>query len=202
MVTPTIHLCMADTFNFIVPVTSTTHLRMADTFNHRSCLSPSTCTHTDECYHGEKKRECKKNNVPTISSDWTVLRSSYHWTYCQAANCEWYVREDDFVYWNLIQWELVNSISEQINPFKCQSSVCVCVCVRLRACIRVCVCESVCVCELRKLLVCLLTFVFSITVLWVFKYTICVTVYCDVVNVQPCFNFSEIIILNLEYPAR
>ena len=28
----------------------------------------------------------------------------------------------------------------------------------------------------------------------------CVIVYCDVFNVQPCFNFSdEIIILNLEY---
>ena len=40
----------------------------------------------------------------------------------------------------------VNSISEQINPFKCQSSVCVCV----RACVRACMCK------LCKLLVCLL----------------------------------------------
>ena len=58
------------------------------------------------------------------------------------------------------------------------------------------------VCKLRKLLVCLLcvivTFVFSINVLWVLQYKICVIVYCDVVNVQPRFNLSdEIIILNL-----
>ena len=44
-----------------------------------------------------------------------------------------------------------------------------------------------CVC-VRKLLVYYVTFVFSITVLWVLKYTTCVIVYCDVVNVQPHFN--------------
>ena len=32
------------------------------------------------------------------------------------------------------------------------------------------------------------------TVLWVLKYTVCVIVYCDVVNVQPCFNFFDEII--------
>ena len=75
----------------------------------------------------------------------------------------------------------VNSISEQINLFKCQSSVCVCVSV----------------CKLRKLLVYYVTFVFSITVLWVLKYKIVVIVYCDVVNILPHFNFcNEIIILN------
>ena len=35
---------------------------------------------------------------------------------------------------------------------------------------------------------------FSITVLRVLKYTICVIVYCDVVNVQLRFNFSDQII--------
>ena len=48
----------------------------------------------------------------------------------------------------------VNSISEQINPFKRQSSVCmraracvcVCVCVRAPACVRACVRACVCVC--------------------------------------------------------
>ena len=43
----------------------------------------------------------------------------------------------------------------------------------------------------RKLLVYYVTFVFSITVLRVLKYKICVTVYCDVVNVQPRFNFFD-----------
>ena len=38
------------------------------------------------------------------------------------------------------------------------------------------------------------TFVFSIIVLLVLKYKICVIVYCDVVNVQPRFNFSDEII--------
>ena len=38
------------------------------------------------------------------------------------------------------------------------------------------------------------TFAFSITVLWVLKYTICIIAYCDVVNVQPHFNFSNEII--------
>ena len=38
---------------------------------------------------------------------------------------------------------VVNSIFEQINPFKCQSSVCVCACVR--ACMRACVRVSMCV---------------------------------------------------------
>ena len=39
----------------------------------------------------------------------------------------------------------VNSISEQINLFKRQSSVCVCVCLCacVRACVRVCVCVCV-----------------------------------------------------------
>ena len=37
----------------------------------------------------------------------------------------------------------VNGISEQLNPFKRQSSVCVRVCVR--ACVRACVCACVCV---------------------------------------------------------
>ena len=61
---------------------------------------------------------------------------------------------------------------------------CVCVCVCVCACVRVCVYITVyCV-----------TFVFSITVLRVLKYKICVIVYCDVVNVQPRFNFSDGII--------
>ena len=52
--------------------------------------------------------------------------------------------------------------------------------------------QCVCVCKLRKLLVCYyVTFVFSVTVLWVLKYTICVIEYCDVVNAQPRFNFSN-----------
>ena len=73
----------------------------------------------------------------------------------------------------------VNSISEQINLFKCQNSVCVSVC------------------KLRKLLVYYVTFAFSRTVLWVLKYKIVVIVYCDVVNILPHFNFcDEIIILN------
>ena len=56
-------------------------------------------------------------------------------------------------------------------------------------------CVCVCVCELHKLLVSYVTFVFSITVFLVLKYTIiCVVVYCDVVNVQPRFNFSDEII--------
>ena len=56
----------------------------------------------------------------------------------------------------------VSSISEQINPFKLQRSVCVCVCVRacVRACVSVCVCVCVyvcvCVCKLLKFPVCLL----------------------------------------------
>ena len=37
-------------------------------------------------------------------------------------------------------------------------------------------------------------FLFSVTVFSVVKYTICVIVYCDVVNVQPCFNFLNEII--------
>ena len=62
-----------------------------------------------------------------------------------------------------------------------------------------CVCVCVCVCKLLKLLVYYVSFVVSITALWILKYTICVIVYCDVVNVQPHFNFSdEIITLNLE----
>ena len=58
----------------------------------------------------------------------------------------------------------------------------------------VCMCVCVYVCKLHKLLVYYVTFVFSITVLWVLKYEICVIVYCDVVNVQPRFNFSDEII--------
>ena len=83
---------------------------------------------------------------------------------------------DNFEYLNLIQWETAfNNISERINPFKCQSSECVC-----------------------KLLVYYVTFTLSITVVWLLKYTICVIVYCDVVNVKPCFNFSDEIMSNLE----
>ena len=49
--------------------------------------------------------------------------------------------------------------------------------------------------ELPKLLVCLLcNFCISVTLLSVLKYTVCVIVYCDVVNVQPRFNFSDAII--------
>ena len=88
----------------------------------------------------------------------------------------------------------VNSFSEQINPFKCQSSACVCVCVRVcvRACVRACMyaCMRVQITSTTSLL----TSVFSITVLWVLKYKICVIVYCDVVNVQPHFHFSAEII--------
>ena len=57
------------------------------------------------------------------------------------------------------------------------------------------------VCELRKLLVCLVTFVFSITVLQVLNYAINMLL-CTVMWLmfsQPRFNFSdEIIILDLE----
>ena len=52
--------------------------------------------------------------------------------------------------------------------------------------------------KLRKLLVCLLC---SFCIFNILKYTICVIVYCDVVNVQPRFNLSEKInkaIMNLE----
>ena len=56
---------------------------------------------------------------------------------------------------------IVKGISEQINLFKRQSSVCVCVCV----CVYVCATASASVCKLRKLLVYYVTFVFSITVL-------------------------------------
>ena len=45
-----------------------------------------------------------------------------------------------------------------------------------------------------KLLVHYVTSVFSITVLRVLKYKICDIGYCDVVNVQPHFNFSDEII--------
>ena len=112
----------------------------------------------------------------------------------------------------------VNSISEHINLFKCQSSVCVClgVCVHVCmhacvwvcecVCMCVCVCVCVCVCECVSVCACVcvnygnyqfvyyVTFVFSITVLWVLKYKIHVIVYCDVVSVQPHFNFSDEII--------
>ena len=75
------------------------------------------------------------------------------------------------------QSNTVNSVSEQINLFKHHSSVCVCVC------------------KLRKLLVCLLcNFCIFNNCSLVVKYKICVTVYCDVVNVQPRFNFSDEII--------
>ena len=45
--------------------------------------------------------------------------------------------------------------------------------------------------KLRKLLVCLLC---SFCIFNILKYTICVIVYCDVVNVQPRFNLSNEII--------
>ena len=70
----------------------------------------------------------------------------------------------------------------------------------MRACVRACV--RVCVCKLRKLLVCLLCnfCIFNNCSLSVKIYNKCVILYCDVVNVQPCFNiFDEIIILNLQY---
>ena len=61
-----------------------------------------------------------------------------------------------------------------------------------------CVCACVCVC-VCKLLVCLIcNFCILSNCALCFNYTIWVTVYCDVVNVQPHFNFSdEVIILNL-----
>ena len=40
----------------------------------------------------------------------------------------------------------VNSIFEQINPFKCLSSVCECVCVYVCVCVCMCLCVYVCVC--------------------------------------------------------
>ena len=50
------------------------------------------------------------------------------------------------------------NIFEQIKPFKRQSSVCVCVCVRacMRACVRACVCVCVraCVCACVRACVC------------------------------------------------
>ena len=73
--------------------------------------------------------------------------------------------------------------------------MCVCVC----ACVRACVCVCVCLheCELHKLLVCLICnfCIFSNCPLSSKIYNMCqVIVYCDVVNVQPCFNFlTEII---------
>ena len=83
--------------------------------------------------------------------------------------------------------------------------VCVRACVRasvlasVRACVRACVCVCVCVNYVNYLFVYYITFVFSITVLSVLKYKMCVIVYCDVVNLQPRFNFSdEIIIFNIE----
>ena len=53
---------------------------------------------------------------------------------------------------NTEQQSAVNSISAQINPFKRQSSVCVCVCVR--ACVRVRVCACVCACVRACVCVC------------------------------------------------
>ena len=82
---------------------------------------------------------------------------------------------------------MVNSVSEQISPFKRENSMGV----------------GVCGCKLQKLLVVYcVSVVFSITVLSVLKYTKCVVVCCGVVNVQPCFNFSDEIIKqysNLEF---
>ena len=66
---------------------------------------------------------------------------------------------DDFAYLNTVslsRQSAVKSISEQINQFKRQSSVCVCVCVCVCECVCACACVCVCVCKLRKLLVCLL----------------------------------------------
>ena len=64
---------------------------------------------------------------------------------------------------------------DNINLFKSHSSVCACVCV----------------CKLHKLVVCLLCnfCIFNNYSLSLQK--ICVIVCCDVVNVQPHFNFSD-----------
>ena len=77
----------------------------------------------------------------------------------------------------------VNIISEQINPFKRQS----CVRVRVRACVR----------KLRKLLVCLIcNFCIFNNCCFIYKIdNMCqVIMYCDAVNVQPRFSFSNEII--------
>ena len=50
-----------------------------------------------------------------------------------------------------------------------------------------------CVCKLCKLLVCLLCN-FRIFNNCSLSFKIRVIVYCDVVNIQPCFNFSDEII--------
>ena len=50
---------------------------------------------------------------------------------------------------------------------------------------------SVCVNYVNDQFVYYVTFVFSITVLWGLKYTICVIVCCDVVHVSPGFTFSD-----------
>ena len=74
--------------------------------------------------------------------------------------------------------------------------VCVCVCVCVHVCVCMCLCMytcmcvCVCVCKLHKLLVCLICnfWIFN-NFLWVLKYTVCVIMYYDVVNVEPRFNY-------------
>ena len=67
---------------------------------------------------------------------------------------------------------------------------------RVEQYLRSCWSELNCVCVnyVNYYFVYYVSFVFLITVLSVLKYTICVIVYCDVVNVQPRFNFSDKII--------
>ena len=79
--------------------------------------------------------------------------------------------------------------------------MCVCVCVRafVRACVRACVCVCVWVGGWVGVSVCvwgclLCNFCIFNNCSLSLKYTTCVIVYCDVVNVQPRFNFSDQII--------
>ena len=65
----------------------------------------------------------------------------------------------------------------------------------------VCVRACVCVCKLLVCLICNFCIFNNCSLSSKIYNNLCVIVYCDVVNVQPHFNFSdEIIILNLEYP--
>ena len=82
---------------------------------------------------------------------------------------------------------VVSILSKQINPFIRQS----------RERVFVCVCACLCVCKLRKLLVCFTCnfCIFNNCSLSSKIYNMCqVIVYCDVVYVQPRFNFSNEII--------